>query len=205
MKNISSKTVSRVLLYVRTLESLIRENKCMVSSGELARITGLTDVQIRKDISNFGKVGTPRVGYNALELKNILEEFILQKKVIRIILFGAGNLGKAILKYAGFGKQKLEIVAAFDKDKKKIGKTVNGVKVHSFEKAPFVIKKNIADIGVIAVPKETGQEVADLIVSSGIKSIVNFAPISLKVPKEIHVRNIDLAIEFLSAYCDARV
>jgi len=204
MKKISSKTISRALLYVRTLESLVREGKTTVSSRELARETDLTDVQIRKDISKFGKVGTPRVGYDTAGLKNILENFILQKKVIQIVLFGVGNLGKAILKYAGFGKQKLQIVAAFDKDKKKIDKCVNGVRVYPFEKALSVMKKNTVDIGIIAVPKEKGQEVADLIVASGIKGIVNFAPVSLKVPKHVYCRNIDLAIEFLSVYCDAR-
>lgn len=183
----------------------MREGKITISSGGLARITGLTDVQIRKDISNFGKVGIPRVGYNIRDLKTVLEEFILRKNVIRVILFGAGNLGKAILKYAGFGKQKLKIVAAFDRDKKKSEKVINGVKVYPFEKALFLIKKSTADIGVIAVPQEASQEVADLIVAAGIKSIVNFAPVSLKVPKEVHVRNIDLTIEFLSAYCDASV
>ena len=204
MKKISSKTISRALLYVRTLESLVREGKLTVSSRELAQETDLTDVQIRKDISKFGKVGTPRVGYDTAELKSILEKFILQKKVIRIVLFGVGNLGKAILKYAGFGKQKLQIVAAFDKDKKKTGKSINDVRVYPFEKALDVIKKNTVDIGIIAVPKEKGQEVADLIVEAGIKGIVNFAPISLKVPKQVYHRDIDLAIEFLSVYCDAR-
>jgi len=204
MKKISSKTISRVIVYIRTLESLVLEGKNTVSSRELARITDLTDVQIRKDISNFGKVGTPRVGYNTAELKNVLEKFILRKNEIRIVLFGVGNLGKAILRYAGFGKQRLQIVAAFDRDKKKIGKVVNGVKVHSFETALEVIRNNTVDIGVIAVPEEKGQEVADLIVASGIKGIVNFAPVSLRAPKSIHLRNIDLAIEFLSVYCDAR-
>jgi len=204
MKNISSKTISRALLYVRTLESLVRESKVTVSSRELARITGLTDVQIRKDISNFGKVGTPRIGYSTTELKNILEDYIFRKKVIRIVLFGVGNLGRAILRYADFDKRKLKIVAAFDKDKKKIGKTINGVKIRSFEKADSVIKKGYADIGVIAVPPEKGQEVADLMAACGLRGIVNFAPVSLKVPKRVHVRGIDLAMEFLSAYCDTQ-
>ncbi len=204
MKKISSRTIARALLYLRTLETLIRDGKDTVSSRELARITGLTDVQIRKDISNFGKVGTPGVGYNVAELKKVLEDIVLAKKVIRMALFGAGHLGTAILKYPAFGKQKLRIVAAFDRDKRKIGRTINGVKVYPVEKAPEIIRKNRVDIGIIAVPPESGQKVADLMVLSGLKAIVNFAPVSLNVPGAVSVRDIDLSIEFLSVYCDTQ-
>ena len=205
MKKISRRTISRALLYLRTLESLLKKGKSMVSSVELARITSLTDVQIRKDISNFGKVGTPRIGYNTRELKNILEDYVLQKNIIRMVLFGVGNLGTAILKYPGFRKQKLKITAAFDKDKRKTGKTINGIKVYPVEKAPEVIRRNRADIGIIAVPTEYSQEVADLMVLSGMKGIINFAPVSLNVPEDVTARDIDLSIEFLALYCDTRM
>ncbi|MFH1846223.1 MAG: redox-sensing transcriptional repressor Rex [Candidatus Omnitrophota bacterium] len=201
MRKLSSKIISRALLYVRTLDVLIGKEKKTVSSAELADITGLTDVQIRKDISSFGKVGTPRVGYDTGELKKTLEDFILHKNVIKVALFGVGNLGTAILKYPGFGKQRLTIVAAFETNKKKIDKLINGVRVYALEKAPDILKKSRVDIGVIAVPSEYSQDAADLIVASGTKSIVNFAPVTLNVPKEVNIRDIDLSIEFLAAYC----
>ena len=183
---------------------MIKEKRFTVSSGELARITGLTDVQIRKDISNFGKIGTPRVGYDVGELKSVLEGLVLRKKVMRIALFGTGNLGTAILKYPGFRERELKIVAAFEKDRKKIGRIVSGVRIYSVDRAPKIIKKTCADTGIIAVPTECSQGVADLIVASGLKGIVNFAPVSLNVPENVTVRNIDLAIEFLSLFCDTQ-
>ncbi|MBU1862862.1 MAG: redox-sensing transcriptional repressor Rex [Candidatus Omnitrophica bacterium] len=204
MNNISKKTISRVLLYIRTLETLIIEERFFVSSKELAQITGISDVKIRKDITHFGKVGKPRVGYNALKLKQVLENFLLHKKVIRVVLFGAGNLGTAIIKYPGFRKGKLKIVAAFDKSKRTIGKTINGVTIYSVKRAPEIIRKYKGDIGIIAVPEEAAQKVADTIVRSGLTGIVNFSPTTINVPENVLVKNIDLSITFLSLYCNAK-
>ncbi len=204
MKKISGRTITRALLYIRTLETLLKDKKDSVSSGELARITGLTDVQIRKDISSFGKVGTPRVGYDVRELRNKLENFVLQKKEIRVVLFGVGNLGTAILKYPWLRKGKLKVIAAFDTSGSKAGKTINGVSVYPAEKAPAIIKQSKAELGIVAVPEDKGQDVADIMVKAGLKGIANFAPVSLKVPKHVIVRNIDLSIEFLSLFCDTQ-
>jgi redox-sensing transcriptional repressor len=204
MRNISGRIISRALLYIRTLEHLIKEKRFLVSSGELERLTGISDVKIRKDISKFGKVGTPRIGYSTVDLKNTLEDFVLQKRTIRIAVFGTGNLGTAILKYPGFRRGKLSIVAAFDKAAKKIGRKVNGVRVYPVEKAPSVIKKLKVDLGIIAVPPESSQEVADLMVLSGLKGIVNFAPVSISTPKKVLVKDMDFSLEFLSLYCETR-
>lgn len=204
MRIISPKTITRVFLYIRTLESLIKEKRYLVSSKQLAEMVGLTDVQIRKDISNFGKVGTPGIGYDTVDLKNTLEDFVLQQDIVHVALFGVGNLGVAILKYLGFHKGKIEIVAAFDKNKNKIGKKVKGITIYSVERAPEIIKKTCADIGIIAVPKECCQEVADIIVLSGLKSIVNFAPATITVPQDVLVKDIDLTLEFLALFCNSR-
>ncbi|MCP4650797.1 MAG: redox-sensing transcriptional repressor Rex [PVC group bacterium] len=204
MKKFSQKTISRSFLYIRTLEQLIRAGETLVSSKKLADITGLTDVQIRKDISNFGKVGRPRIGYKITELKKILEDFVLQH-IVHVSLFGVGNLGSAILKYPGFHQEKVEIVAAFEKDKRKIGKKINGVSIYSVEDAPRVVSKMHTEIGIIAVPEEYAQQVADIIVACGLHGIINFSPVSINVPKDVSVKNIDLAIEFLSLYCEMQL
>ncbi len=204
MKKVSKRTIDRALLYIRTLESLIKEKKVLVSSRELGNIMGLTDVQIRKDISNFGRVGTPRVGYQTAELKNKLEDFVLQKRVVRAVLFGAGNLGSAILKYPGFHRDKIQLAAAFDVDPKKIGRKINGVRVFAARDAGRIIKKNRATIGILAVPKEHAQPAADQLVAAGLRGIVNFTPSSITVPKRVLVRNIDLTIEFLALFCGLR-
>jgi len=200
-KNVPPKTIDRVLIYIRTLERLVKAERDLISSKELAGITGVSDVQIRKDISNFGKVGTPRIGYKTKDLKNTLEDFLLQQDTVHAALFGVGNLGSAILKYPGFHKDKIRIVAAFDKSRAKVGREIGGVKVHSLKDASQVIKRNQVEIGIMAVPGPFAQDVTDIMVSAGLKGIVNFAPTSLNVPQQVIVRDIDLTIEFLSLFC----
>ena len=205
MEKLSNKIISRVLLYIRILEELIKKNRVRVSSNELAKLTGLSDVQIRKDISKFGKVGTPRLGYNTIELKGVLEDFVLHKKTIQLALFGVGNLGTAILKYPAFRKDRLNIAAAFDKDKNKIGRTINSVRIYSIDKAPEIIKKTRSEIGIVAVGAQDSQEVVDIMVLSGLKGIINFAPVFLNAPKDVIVRDIDLSLEFLALYCSVKI
>ncbi|HNX69032.1 MAG TPA: redox-sensing transcriptional repressor Rex [Candidatus Omnitrophota bacterium] len=203
MKKIPRKTITRVLLYIRTLEGLLKEKRYLVSSKQLSEMTGLSDVKIRKDISNFKSVGKPRIGYRTLELKKTLQDFLLQSNTVHLVLFGAGNLGSAILKYPGFQQGKIRVVAAFDVSRGKIGRKINGVRVYPVERAPEIIKRSHADIGIIAVPKEHSQEVADYMVLSGLHRIVNFAPCSISVPAKVQVRNMDFTIEFLSLFCDS--
>ncbi len=204
MKKISPNTINRVLLYLRVLEDLIKDKRYLVSSGDISRFTGVSDVQIRKDISSFGKVGTPRIGYRTIELKKVLKDFILQCDVVRIVLFGVGNLGKAILKYPGFNKDRIKVVAAFDRLGSRINKKINSVIVYPVERAPEVIKRLRADIGIIAVPKKSAQGVADIMVLSGLRGIVNFSPCPINVPKSVMVKDIDLTIEFLSLCCSIK-
>ncbi|HBG60532.1 MAG: hypothetical protein A2Y03_09865 [Omnitrophica WOR_2 bacterium GWF2_38_59] len=201
MKKFPQRTISRALVYIRTLAQLLESRKEVVSSSQLALITGLSDVQIRKDISNFGKVGRPRIGYRTAELKQVLENYILQN-IVHAVLFGVGNLGSALLKYPGFHQDKVKLVAAFDTDKKKIGTEINGVSIYSISEAQKIIASSHVEIGIIAVPVEYSQKVADIIIKSGLKGIVNFTPTTVTVPKEIIVKNIDLTIEFLSLFCD---
>jgi len=201
MKKVSRKIITRALLYIRVLENLAKEKRFLISSGELAGITGLTDVQIRKDISNFGRVGTPRIGYKTLDLKNTLKDFVLQKNIVRIGLFGVGNLGMAIMRYPGFQTERIKLSAAFDKAKNKVKQSINGIKVYPLAKVPDVINRKRITIGIIAVPPEASQEVADIMVMSGLKGIMNFSSKSINVPKEILVKNIDFSIEILSLFC----
>ncbi|MBU0468084.1 MAG: redox-sensing transcriptional repressor Rex [Candidatus Omnitrophica bacterium] len=201
MKKFPQRTISRALIYIRTLAHLLEAKQEVVSSSQLSLITGLSDVQIRKDISNFGKVGRPRIGYRTAELKQVLENYILQN-IVHAVLFGVGNLGSALLKYPGFHQDKVKLVAAFDTDKKKIGTKINDVKIYPLTDAQEVISNLHVEIGIIAVPVEYSQKVADIIIKSGLKGIVNFTPTTVTVPKEIIVKNIDLTIEFLSLFCD---
>ncbi|HSV43525.1 MAG TPA: redox-sensing transcriptional repressor Rex [Candidatus Bathyarchaeia archaeon] len=201
MKRFPQRTINRAFQYIRSLNGLIEEGRNFVSSSELAMMAGVADVQVRKDISVFGRIGRPRIGYQTAQLKAHLEEYIAQNTV-HVVLFGVGNLGSAILRYPGFNEDKVKMVAAFDNDPAKEGKAINGISIYPIEKAASVISKKHVEIGVIAVPKQVSQKVADLIVSCGIKGIVNFSPTTITVPKGIFVKNIDLAVEFLALFCD---
>lgn len=203
MKKLPRKIITRVLLYIRTLEGLLKEKRFLVSSRQLAEITGLSDVKIRKDISNFRKVGKPRIGYKTADLKKTLENYLLQNNVVHLALFGVGNLGEAFLRYPGFRREKVKLVAAFDVAPRKVGKKIHGIRIYPVERAPEIIKRGHVDIGIIAVPKEHAQEVADYMVLSGLHRIVNFAPCSISVPAKVQVRNMDFTIEFLSLFCDS--
>jgi redox-sensing transcriptional repressor len=203
MRKFPRKIITRVLLYIRTLESLIKEKRYLVSSKQLSEITGLSDVKIRKDISNFKKIGKPRIGYKTVDLKKTLENYLLQNNAVHLVLFGVGNLGEAFLRYPGFRREKIKLVAAFDVSPRKTGKKIEGVRIYPVERAPEIIKRRQADIGIIAVPKEQAQEVADYMVLSGLHRIVNFAPCSISVPAKVQVRNMDFTIEFLSLFCDS--
>lgn len=180
-----------------------QNNAGFVSSGKLAEITGLTDVQIRKDISIFGKVGRPRIGYRITRLKRCLKEFVLQNTV-HVALFGVGNLGSAIAKYPGFQNERIKLVAAFEKDKRKIGKQINGIRIYPLKDAPRIIPRSHAEIGIIAVTMESAQQVADIMSRSGLKGIVNFSPVPVRVPTGVSIKDIDLSIEFLSFFCDIK-
>jgi redox-sensing transcriptional repressor len=201
MRRFPQKTVARAFMYLRALDSLIDEGRDFVSSQELAVMAGAVDVQVRKDISIFGKVGRPRVGYQTDRLKKLLEEYIVQN-VVHVVLFGVGNLGAAILRYPGFRDDKVKIIAAFDSDPEKVGKAINGISIYSIDRAEGFIPQKHIEVGVIAAPKQASQKIADLLVSCGIKGIINFSPTTITVPKDVQVRNIDLAVEFLTLFCD---
>ncbi len=203
MRKFPQKTISRAFVYLRALDTLIYEGVAHISSHQLGMMTGFSDAQIRKDISIFGRVGRPRIGYDTQTLKKLLEDFIAQH-VVHVVLFGVGNLGSAILQYPGFHEDKVKIVAAFDRDEKKTGAAINRIMVYAVDKAPEVIPKKHIEIGVIATPKQASQQTADLLVACGVKGIINFSPTTVTVPKDVCVKNIDLAVEFLSLFYDMK-
>ena len=204
MKQLSRKTITRALLYIRTLQTLMRQGRYFISSADLAKFIGISDVQVRKDISNVGKVGIPRVGYNVRDLLARLENFVLKKDIVHVVIFGVGNLGTAILKFPWLGKGKIKIVAAFDTDKRKIGKIVNGTKIYPVTSAAKIIKRCHGDIGIVAVPEKWSQQVANTIIDAGLKGILNFSPVSITVPDDVYVKHVDLSITFLALYCHTK-
>ena len=164
-----------------------------VSSGHIAESLGLGEVLVRKDLAFTTAVGRPRVGYVTGELIAAIEEVLCYNGKRHAVIVGYGALGKAILGYGGFGYYGIEIVAAFDSNAEKVGTTSFDKPVYHISKAKEEIKKLGASLAIICTPAQSAQEVANLLIESGIKAILNFAPTTLRTPEDVEVRQIDVA------------
>ncbi len=186
-------TITRLSVYSRFLEQVDTKGIVIISSGEIADGVGVSPAQVRKDLAYFGEFGTRGVGYNVKDLlKHTLKILGLNDKW-SVVVMGAGNLGSALVSYRGFRQRGFNIVGVFDNDLAKIGKRLVDLEVLGTEKLDQVIKDNNVKIGIITVPAPTAQEVANQLISAGVKAILNFAPTVLSVPENVEVRNIDLS------------
>lgn len=194
-KKIPWNTITRLCLYLRELTRLELDGKKAISSSELADLTDLTDTQVRKDFSYFGQFGISGTGYEVVSLKKTIESILGKDKTVDVILIGTGNLGSALLSYPGFKEHGFRITAAFDIDTRKISQKISNVEVYDIEKVQECIKKEKIKIAVLTVPAFSAQKITDTLVAAGIRCILNFAPIVLRVPEEVLVSNVDLSRE----------
>lgn len=198
-EKIPKTTIYRLALYLRILEKVARENKVFISSQEMGRLCGIDSAQLRKDLSYFGQFGEVGKGYNVTNLINNLKKILkLYRRVWKVALAGVGHLGTALLSYRGFREAGFDICCAFDSDPQKIGKKIQRVKIYSSEEMREVILKYRIKIGIIAVSAESAQEVAEKMVSAGVKALLNFAPVRLKLPSPVVVKTVDLSTELMS-------
>ncbi|MGE5581261.1 MAG: redox-sensing transcriptional repressor Rex [Bacillota bacterium] len=186
-------TLKRLPHYYRFIRDCAEKGLKFVSSEEIARAVQVNAVQIRRDLMLFGAIGLPGVGYSVPELQSELEEVLGLKNVNEAVLIGVGRLGRAIVDYPGFAKYGLNIVALFDSDPGIIGEKIGGREVFPVAELSHIVKRLNVRVGIITVPAEWAQPVADILVKSGIKAIWNFAPATIYVPDEVVVRNEDLA------------
>ena len=187
--------VSRLSLYLRELQHLVRDGHETTSSSQLGDLLGFSDAQVRKDLAYFGHFGHPGIGYRSAELITAIRRILGTDRDWPVIIIGTGNLGRALLGYKGFSHQGFRIVAAFDVDAQKIGKSIEGVKIYHLDSLPEVIEQHRIKLGLIAVPATAAQSVADRLVATGVEGIVNFAPVTLVLPERISLVGVDLAIE----------
>ena len=188
-------TVSRLSVYSRYLTEVEKQEIVNISSGEIAEGVGGTPAQVRKDLAYFGEFGTRGVGYNVKQLNQEIMGILGLKKRWNMILIGAGNLGSALSQYRGFQERGFNIVAVFDNDMNKVGLKLNGLPIYAVSQMSEFVDKNDISIGIITVPSEYAQDIADILVeTSSIKGILNFAPVVLTLPEEIEVRNVDLTV-----------
>jgi redox-sensing transcriptional repressor len=195
MRKIADSTVRRLSLYLRYLEEFETEGQATVSSEALATRGGTTSAQVRKDLSFFGSFGKRGLGYPVAELGTRLRQILGLSRRYRLVVVGAGKIGSALVQYRGFRQRGFDIVALFDTDPSKIGKAYDGLRVRSDAELDQVLASERPDIGVIVVPGDQAQAVADRLVQGGIKAILNFAPAPLMVPEEVSLKNVNLALE----------
>ena len=194
-KRISESTIHRMSLYFRALSLLEKENYETVSSKELAKREKLTPAQVRKDLSFFGTFGTRGLGYPVRELKNQIATILGIDRIWRVSLVGVGNIGSALVSYKEFTKQGFEIVKLFDNDQRKIGSNHKGIIISDIANLRTELREANIEIVVIAVPATVAQYIVDDIVQAGIKAILNFAPVNLKVPDDVYLRNENMSME----------
>ncbi len=194
-KHIPESTISRLNLYLREVTILNNLKIPRISSADLGERTNLSDAQIRKDLNYFGSFGKTGSGYAVPELVKSLRKILGREESWNIAVVGAGSLGSAFMKYPGFNKENLHLIAAFDDDPAKVGQKINNIPIHDIaEIRPVLQEKKIA-ICVITVPAQNSQAVVDEAVAAGIKCLLNFAPVALNAPDDVIVRNVDLSGE----------
>lgn len=193
-------TVKRLSLYLRELEALLEKRQETISSKQLGEALGLTDAQVRKDLAFFGQFGHPGIGYRIAELVAQLRKILGTDKQWNAAIVGAGNIGRALMPYARFRRKGFDIVAVFDSDEKVRGTVIAGHKVRPMKDLPALVKERNILIGIVAVPADAAQGVADQLVQAGVKGILNFAPVRLDVHDAVSVSSVDfsLALEQLA-------
>ncbi len=192
---IPERTIPRMSIYSRLL-SEFKEN-VFISSKEIALRTGFSSAQIRRDLTYFGQFGIPGKGYPVKKLKQMISIILGIDKERKVALIGMGNLGIALLTYKGLKEQKFKIIAAFDNDIKKINNAASIYKIQHINQLKSIAKQDGIEIAIITVPAKAAQEVVDYVIDCGIKLILNFAPIQLKVPDFVILHNIDVTIELV--------
>lgn len=200
-------TLGRLATYLRVLMELERAHVETVSSAEMERQTGINAAQFRKDLSYFGEFGKPGVGYTVVDLQDRITRILKIDRRQPVILVGAGNLGSALVGYPGFLENQMELVAVFDNSAAKVGTVVHNLTIQDFRNVKELNQQLQARIAILAVPAAGVQRVADDLVQSGIKAILNFAPATLKVPEDIVVRNVSFMQELavLSYHTSSRL
>ncbi len=187
--------VSRLSLYLRELQHLVRDGHETTSSSQLGSLLGFSDAQVRKDLAYFGHFGHPGIGYRSAELISAIRGILGTDRDWPVALVGTGNLGRALMGYRGFSHQGFRIVAAFDTDPAKVGTVIEGVSVLHLAELAEVVRQHQIKLGLIAVPAAAAQTVSDRLVAAGVEGIVNFAPVTLVLPPAVSLVGVDLATE----------
>ena len=195
IQGIPEATISRLPVYLRALYALADRGIATVSSEELATAAGVNSAKLRKDLSHLGSYGTRGVGYDVDYLVYQVSRELGLTQDWPVVIVGAGNLGRALANYGGFATRGFRIAALLDCDPGVVGSMIGPHTVCSADYMEEVVAARAVSIGVIATPAGGAQGVCDRLLAAGVTSILNFAPIVLKVPAGVDVRKVDLSIE----------
>jgi len=193
IQHASKPTLRRLPVYHTYLTRLSKTGRENVSCTRIAGELHLDPTQVRKDLAITGSVGRPRVGFEVEGTLRCIEDFLGWNNTNDAFLAGAGNLGSAILGYEGFHRHGLKVLAAFDTDPAKIGTEIHGRPVYELDRMVDLGQRMNVRIGILAVPAEHAQDVASLMVLSGVRAIWNLTPVWLDLPEGIIAENVELS------------
>lgn len=191
---IGPRTVGRLSMYRRILAELAAQGAQTVFSHELAARAGVTAAQVRRDVMSIGFTGSPVRGYEIADLMNRIGERLDDPSGQRAALVGVGHLGQAILAYFAGRWPHLSITAGFDVDPHKVNRVIHGCRCYPSEELARVVAEQQIGIGIIAVPAGAAQGVADSLVRAGVRGLLNFAPVRLRVPVDVYVEDVDISV-----------
>jgi len=188
-------TLERLATYLRYLIDLEASNIDTISSTEVEKQTGINAAQFRKDLSYFGEFGKPGVGYNVIELQARIARILRIDRDQPVVVLGAGNLGSALVGYPGLGEHHFNIVGVFDSNPRKIGQKLFQIEITDIARLKESNVLLQARIAIVAVPAQAAQMVAESAAEAGVRALLNFAPIILKVSDRVVVRNVSFLQE----------
>lgn len=194
-RRIPEATVARLPVYLRCLLEVVDAKTPTISSERLAEMAGVNAAKVRKDLSYLGSYGTRGVGYDVEYLFLHINRVLGLTQDWPVVIVGVGNLGHALANYGGFSARGFRIVALLDADRRRVGEVIGDVAVRHVDDLAAVAAEHDIAIGIIATPAESAQDVADRLVTVGVKSILNFAPAVITVPPGVSLRKVDLSIE----------
>ncbi|MDZ7837440.1 MAG: redox-sensing transcriptional repressor Rex [Actinomycetota bacterium] len=187
----SEGVISRLSQYLKYIVQLKELGKRTVTSKDINRNTKINSAEVRRDLIYFGIKGKRGVGFNIDELISAFNRILGYDKVVRMVLIGAGNLGKAILNYKMLNRFGFKIENVFDNDSRVIGTTISDHKVLDIYKIKEIITEKDIEIAILAVPPHSAQRVTDMLVDSGIRVIINYTSVPVKVPPHINIQTTD--------------
>ena len=190
--NLPSRTVERFFLYSRFLKAKRERGAEYVCSHELSLAVGISPEQVRQDMRRLNVRGTPQKGYLIDAFLADLNECLGSAVTAKAVLIGAGNLGRALLSHFTLAWPSLKIIAAFDRDRKLAGSVIASCRIYNMTQLASVLKKEKPLVGIIAVPPDDAQQIADELAAGGVKGLLNFAPAAIKPARGVYLEQIDL-------------